>query len=348
MKYSITNLVIIFIALFAVVSCNYNYHIARNLEKEKRYEEANIEYQRAFTRSPSNDNYKLGYLRTAKHTAESLLARYDNYLGQEKYKLAYQRLKQAQTLAPDHPKVNGELRKWYLVLLAGKIDFQFKTLKNQIPLTDRMILEIQFNTSNAKKKLTAQIDYQTRTFSVEDIVYDPNQDLSHLMFYSINSIGVRLISQTYSLNRYEKFIDFKAPLLKNMSGSLSRNGDMLTPIRNQFSSGLTGLFNEGPFWYPSEGIQYSLEMDRNKILVQSEAENIDFLPQVLYMNRKNQRFFFDFGKLEIYQNRVGGLWSFRRAQGETREYIGKLKENLLLDPYLYYRDGAFPFIRKNS
>ncbi len=346
------------LAIGLVQSCNYNYYRGMELEKEERYEEANIEFQRAYTKSPGNTKFRDAYLRTAIKTTEDLLERYDKYLGKKKYLMAFRRLEQARGLTPDHPRILSELKKWYRILLAGKVDLvKIQSLNNQIPLTDQIVLEIHLNTPNITRRLEAPIDYQTRIFSIEDVLYDPPQNL--LMLYSINSIGVKLVNNSiqsgisYQLNQssdsarraqFKKFIDFKIPVLVDVQGALNDRNKNLTPVDKFYPSDLLKHYKDSTYWYPSSGIRYSLELKDDVVRVKSSVDKMDFLPQILYINKKDRRYFLDFGHLQLAQRKMGGLWTFRRTFTEKREYMQDLQNNLILHPYFYYREGGYPFV----
>lgn len=327
-----------------IAGCNYNYHQGLKLEKEGRFEEANVEFHRAYTSSPNNEDFKDAYLRTSVKTTEDLLLRYDQYVHEKKYFMAYRRLEQARTLTPDHPRIIEEQKKWFKILLAGRVDLvQIQSLKNQIPLTDEIILSIRINTPNVSRRLETPIDYQNKTFSVEDILYDPPQDL--LMLYSINSIGVKLVDKSSGREDFKKFIDFKTPAPVKVQGTLESSENGLTPISEFYPVDTLKNANSSSFWYPSRGIRYSLLLDRNEVKVETSEGHIDFPPQMLYINRKDRRYFLDFGQLQLAQQRRGGNWSLKRVVNEDRVYMDDLQKNILLNTYFYFREGGYPFVK---
>lgn len=338
-----TKLIVFLLLIFAVASCNYNYYRGMKLEGEGRFEEANIEFHRAFTSSPNNEDYRDAYLRTAEKTTEDLLERYQRYVKEKKYLMAFRRLEKANALTPDHPTVKDEMKKWYRVLLAGKVDLtEIRSLANQIPLTDQIVLEIRFNTPNITRRLEAPVDYQTKLFSVEDILYDPPQNL--LMLYSINSVGVKLLDTRTRRSQYKKFIDFRIPVLIDVQGELSSYGTDLTSVDQYYPFESWQISGNQSFWYPSKGIRYSLVLNNDKIEVDSSIRKTDFLPQILYINKKDRRYFLDFGHLQLAQKKKGGLWTFRRLVSEDRNYLKELQKNLILNPYFYFREGGYPFV----
>jgi hypothetical protein len=333
--------------LIVLQGCNYNYYSGLELEEQGRFEEANIEFHRAFTGSPSNTKYQQAYQRTAVKTTEDLLIRYDQYVKEKKYLMAYRRLGKANTLTPEHPRVKAELKKWYRILLAGKLDLaQIRSMSNQIPLTDQIILEIRFNTPNATRRLEAPVNYESKIFSVEDVLYDPPQNL--LMLYSINSIGVKLVNKTTRRSQFKKFIDFKTPVLVDVQGKLEGGSNGLSAVAEFYPPELIKGYENNSFWYPSVGVRYSLSLDSDVIRVNSSNNHIDYLPKILYINREDKRYFLDFGHLELAQKKTGGLWTFRRVVSEGREYLKQLEKNLILNPFFYYREGGYPFLKKDT
>ncbi len=331
------------LVLFGIQGCNYNYYRGMELEELGRYEEANIEFHRAYVASPNDEDYKAAFRRTAEKTTEDLLARYERYKEDKQYLMAFRRLEKANALSPGHPTVQAELKKWYRILLAGKVDLvQIRSLSNQVPLTDEIILEIRFNTPNITRRLEAPIDYQTRTFSVEDVLYDPPQNL--LMLYSINSIGVKLVNSSTRQSQFKKFVDFRVPVLVDVQGNLESTQSKLTPVSKFYPFNLLTDDKERQFWYPQAGPRFSLKLDKDRISVNSSVNQIDFLPQILYINREDRRYFLDFGHLQLAQRTSSGVWTIRRNVTEGREYLQELRKNLILNPYFYYREGGYPFV----
>lgn len=363
------------LAIFFVTGCNYNYYKGKNLEKKDRFEEANVEYHRAYTLDPDDDDFKDAYQRTAVKSSDDLLKRYKKYLKEKKYHLAFKRLQQAHDLTPKSEEIKTEMVKWYRILLAGKVDFTFQTLKNQVPLSDFMYLEIHFNTPTPSRRLKALIDNQTKTFMAEDVLYDPPQNL--LMFYTLNSIGVRLenskdillptivtkeqretgqlgtdgkglLRKQYGGVKFQKFVDLRTPALVDIRGRLKTNGDALSPVQDIYPVKILKKANGDSFSYPVRGIRYLLYMTEDTVQVKSSSGYIHFLPQLMYLNKENKRIFLDFGNLEVLQKKSGGQWFFRRNVTAGREYLKDLEKNIILSPYFYYKEGGFPFVKEGE
>jgi hypothetical protein len=348
--------ILFLVSIVMFQGCNYNYYRGTQLEEQERFEEANIEYHRAYTRDPADDDFKTAYYRTALKVADDLMERYDLHINNKKYNLAYELLLKAQGLSPQNEKVVAEFPKWYRILLAGKVRFIFKSLKNQVPLSDEMALQIHFNTPNQGRKLIGKIDSQTQTYFVEDVLYDPPQNL--LMFYTINAIGVNLISKAivnpevnapaFKSNRYMKFVDLRTPALVKIDGSLSTDGKTQISVEEDFPANKITAVNSEQFKFPNRQIRYSLSLENKEIYVKSTTNYIHFLPQILYMNKVSNRMFLDFGELEVYQPKINGSWYFRRVVSNERNYLKDLKKNVLLKPYFYYREGVFLFLKESE
>ncbi|MCP4295615.1 MAG: hypothetical protein GY786_08420 [Proteobacteria bacterium] len=349
-----SNLPTFFVLLLLFTGCNYNYHRGLELEKSGKFEDANIEFQRAYTQSPDDGEFRAAYLRTAKLTSADLMLRYQRFLKAKKFDLAFRKLEQAHALTPGDSLIRSEKKKWFHILIAGKVDFQFKSLRKQIPLTDRMELQILFNTPDPAKRLVAKIDNQTQTFSVEEALYEPPQNL--LMSYTVNSIGVRLAGnyagfssgRSMSNGRLQKFIDFRTPLLTGVEGSLELHENGLVAIEKRFPYELISKSNSDKFQVPRRGERYSINLVDGKVVVQNSGNSINFLPQMLYVNKVNQRIFLDFGNLQLFQGKGSRIWSYRRLVRKERTYLQDLEKKLLLNPFFYFREGAFPFVKAES
>jgi len=330
--------------MVALSGCNYHYHTGLQLGREGRFEEANIEFRRAYTMSPDDADYREAFLRTAAKTSEDLLERYHRYVRDKKYEMAFRRLEQARTLTPHDSRILEELNKWYRILVAGEIDLvQIKSLHNQIPLSDQIQLTVWINTPNALRRLEAPVNYQSGVFYVEDILYDPPQDL--LMMYTLHSIGVKLINDSTGNESIKRFVDFKTPVLIEVRGTLEGADNDLISVSRFYPFEMLRASNTDEFWYPSKTLRYALMLDSDAIKVSSsEGQKIGFLPQILYINKRERRYFLDFGQLQLFQKRVGGAWSFRRLVDRERDYLRKLQQNLLLNTYFYYREGGYPYL----
>lgn len=345
MKLNIRFLLLLIIS-FSFSACSYTYYEGQQLEKEERWEQANIEYHRAYTDDPDDEDFKDAFERTSKKTVIDLLERYKKYLGEKKFNSAYNRLERARVLDPQNEIVLKELKKWVKVLLAGKVSLDFKTLKRELQLADRMQLGVRINTPSPEQRLFARVDDQTGIFFAEDVLYDPPQDL--LMFYSIGSIGVKL-SQSISGGRrfradeFKSFINLRTPVLTKISGKLNAEGNIRKEAGEYYPFEILSKTQTPEAWVPPRGVRYSLELRGDHIEVKSSVKYIDFVPQLMYMNHQERKVFFDFGHIELVQKNAGGAWGFKKKVSEERAYYKLLSENIILNPYFYYKEGAYYF-----
>ena len=326
-------------------SCDYNYYLGQELEKEARFEEANIEYRKAVSSNPDNIQFKNAFKRTSAKTVEDLVIRYKNYLNQKEHLLAYNRLKRAIKLDPKNEYLLEEQKKWFRILSAGKIEFEFRSLRNSLQLADEMQLAVKINTFNQDNRLIADIDNHTGIFVVEDVLYNPPTDL--LMFYSISSIGIKLVnvfSNTKS-DEYKSLVSLRTPVLTKISGNLNLPDNQLKQVNQYWPFELLKKQESKEFWYPPNRLlRYTLKLEGNRILVSSSNSKLDFLPQIIYMNKKDRRIFVDFGNLKMEQTQIDGRWSFRRKINQERLYLKYLEKNVILSPYFYFREGGYPFV----
>jgi hypothetical protein len=146
----------------------------------------------------------------------------------------------------------------------------------------------------------------------------------------------------------KKFIDFKTPILTEVKGLLQMRGENLQAIDKQYPYQLISQSNSDNFEVPSQGGRYSVNLNGKMVKINSTNGNINFLPQMLYINKLNQRIFLDFGNLEVSQDEKKQIWSFRRVVKQERDYLIDLKKSILLTPYFYFREGAFPFVKESS
>jgi len=324
-------------------SCNYNYWTGKDLEEEGRIEEANIEYHRALTYSPGDDDFREAFDRTAIKTSLDLLERYRNFLYLGKFRIAYDRLSKARSLNPENQEIKAELGKWTHVLLAGKLDLSFKSLKHQVPLSDEMEIQVMLNSPNPNEVLTARVNPQNSTFAVEDQIYNAN--IQYLMSYSFNAIGIKLVRKNPTREHFQKFVDFRKPVITGVKGGLkSTGGSKLKKVVKLFPLQILKRNNKTRDWVPRPAVEYNARLAGDRIVI-GKVKNIAFLPQMMYLNQQEKRILLDFGQVEVRQKKFGGLWRFRRKVNQDRSYLDDIQKNILLKPFFYYREGGFPFVK---
>jgi len=222
--------------------CNYNYWLGKNLEEQKRYEEAYEKYQAAYVSSPSNEKYKAARDRTAISTAQDLAERYFSALQKNDFYNAYFFLNRSLSLDPNNISMRLEEANWFQVLILGQFQVNQEDLKKKVMQSGEISLSADFYSSKIDQILRADIDHVTGVFFLEDVLYKPVFSL--LSFYSLQSVGLRykpINSQLYvapkkndantsqsGLNKpdefiaesYQAFVDLKNSRVEETKGEL--------------------------------------------------------------------------------------------------------------------------------
>ena len=178
---------------------------------------------------------------------------------------------------------------------------------------------------------------------MEDQIYNAN--IQYLMSYTFNSIGIYLVRKNPTREHFQKFVDFKRPVITGVKGGLDpKGGSDLKRVDQLFPYGILKQSNGTVDWVPRQGMEYEARLAGDRIQVKKTAQ-IDFLPQMMYLNQMEKRILLDFGQVEVSQKKFGGLWRFRRKVEKERDYLADIQKNILLKPYFYYREGGFPFVK---
>ena len=330
--------------LFFLVGCNYYYHQGLKLEKEQWNEEANIAYQRAMNEDPDDKKFQKAFLRTAKATVKDLMERYFLYLQEKKLPEAYVLLKKAISLTPLEETVVTERKKWTKVLLIGKLDFQFQDLQAFLALKQQMYLTLRWNRPYPGDFLKATVDLDKGIFFVEDVLYKAEEKL--YFFYTLHSIGISSQEKEFLNNRssheeFFPFISLGTPLLKQINGELTlQTENKITSVKSFFSKSWEQKKEALNSW-PLAPIEYEVFLQGNSIEVTSNINANIFLPQALYINQTNQRVLLDFGHLILQQDGTKNYWRLERKFQKKPAYITTLQKNMILLPYMFFREGAF-------
>ena len=339
-------LVLLLFLSFIEIGCSYHYQQGKELELEKRWEEAAIEYRMAFVADPKDEDIIAALERANKQVAQDNMLRYREYLEQKQYKKAYRRLEAATLQDPSLQEAQKELKLWLKVLLAGKVEFEFDRLQSNIQLADEMQLQFLINTPTGKI-LTATISNESGLFFVEDLVYQ--QLTSTLTQYSVNSIGLKVSRKTSSgFNRknFNKFINFRGIAADNVSGNLQEDSEVVNNVlAHRPLLKTTSEVSEEP-WIPPRLVRYQIALEGNKVQVLSESKRLEFVPEVLYVNRDQRRIFVDFGAYHLKMESQSRQWSIQRQNYQTTEddYFYLFVKNLALNPYFFYREGAYQYV----
>ncbi|MGK5091647.1 hypothetical protein WDW89_06460 [Deltaproteobacteria bacterium TL4] len=332
--------------LSLLVGCSFHYYEGQDLEEQKRWEEASIEYHLAFVDDPADVEIQAALQRTNEHVAKENMTRYHEYLAQRQYKKAYRRLEAASVQDPKLEDAQKELQHWAKVLIAGKVSFEFDRLQANVRLADEMQLQFLMNTP-VGEVLTADISNESGVFFVEDILY--RQPTEMLTQYSLNSIGLNLIRKTpsgFSQKTFKKFINFRGTGAEQVIGQLEKSdSDELKGVLDHRVQLLTPQSASTEPWLPPRLVPYKLSLSGAQIQVLDDEKRLEFVPSVLYVNRKQGRGFVDFGSYRLKLN-TNGQWSIQRQTYQKREddYYYQFSKNLALNPYFFYREGAYRYV----
>ena len=375
-KSSLITMRCLILLLFALSfsGCNYNYYLAKQERAKSNYEIANVYFHRAFSSDPDDQEFIDAYLQNSVDTSTVLLKRYSRYIEEKKYLPAYFLLQRAKELksAQDEDKIKQEEKKWLKVLIAGKINYEFDRVPEYASGSSRFAIAIRFNTPNSDL-LVAEIDPLTGLYFVEDYLYDPPQE--YLMFYTINSIGVKTQTSIDSLrdridtkvesstgkekqrikisnagdnltsDDFIEFINFSVPVVTEAKGELDY-GDKYLSLQDNFIPSSAPQLGEA--WSPERGIRFSALLDGERIVINSNSLEIDFSPELLFYNTKANLSFLDFGEKNVILSSDLNLWKIQAVRSEGLGYREKLLKNKLLLSYLTANNGVYPFIKEKS
>ena len=328
-----------------LASCNYNYYLGLQLEEKELYEEANIEYQRAYIQDPYQQEFKEKFLFTAKKTSQNLLQRYYKKLQQKEYFNAYQLLRRTVTLTPNEKNVQEELKKWQQVLIAGRINLQFVSFPYKIGKIEKVNFIIQFNTPFTQRKISAIVHPTTGIFYVEDVLYNPTDSL--YLFYSINRIGIeRVLPETVSFISDENidFIRFKTPVLNSSSGSLQHKLQKSIFLTVDTVEKFLQKQENLPLWFPPSNIEYQVLLNPDGVKVDSAVERGEFLPQQIFFSSRYNTVFLNFGAYEVKYIEDKSIWGINRTYNDTSSFIQELYKYFLLYKYFVDIDSAYPIL----
>jgi tetratricopeptide (TPR) repeat protein len=335
--------------LAALAGCSYDYARGQSLEAQERWEEAAIAYRLAYVGDPNDPDYREALQRTNKVVARENFERYQAYLAGKEFQKAYARLSDAARQDPELEAVRQEERKWIRVLVAGQVRLSFESLRTNLSLADEISLIARFNTPNPGQTIEAEIDIDSGIFFVEDLLYDPPDQL--LAYYTLNSIGVNLVQGASSTRQFTsteavRLINFRAPVLERFGGTLvfDQKGE-LKPILEHRQTIADPLVKPA-YWFPPVNMRYTLSAESPRIYATDEAKRTDFLPRFLYFNRESRRLFVGFGHYEIMQDPISRKWGITRLPLQERDYFLALSRNVALQPYFFYHGPVIEFVER--
>lgn len=321
---------IIFFCLFCY-GCNYNYYLGKQLEAKENYEEASIEYSRAYFNNPSNSKYKAAYERNAKKSITIFRERYLAQIKKKNYYSAYKTLEKSVFLVPDNDFFSKEQQNWQKLILVGSVIISTGKDIGNLVEGSKIYPVIRFNRINSENYLEATIS-PTGFFVVEDLLYKPNKE--KYLNYTINSISIKLLPFSSSKQAvilrdsfiYRNLIEFKKPVLREVKGDFSKLANGLKQ-RDQVEK----ASSKKDFWYPSQDFFYATEIKGSKIVIKTTEQRDEFLPWLFYFSK--QRAILDFGELKIQKKPRSFLWGISRNK-QNSDYFAELNQNYYYSLYI--------------
>lgn len=326
--------------------CNLNYYEGKLRESQNRWEEAAIQYHLAVIKDPGDDDFRAAYDRAIRQTARENMERYKEYLANKEFTKAYNRLVDAARQDPSLEAATAEQAKWLRVLVAGQINFDFKSLQANTHLADEIRLTVRINTPNPGEVIETEIDVDSGVFFVENLLYDRPNEL--LTYYTLNAIGVTLVqgktrSKQFSSKDFVRMVNFRVPALESPPQSLSFQGDgKLESVADQRRALAPDRWDPQA-WAPPVAPRFQVAVEGNRIRVQTPYGRSDFTPRFLYVNRKDRRIFVDFGRYSVRQDEGTRRWGLTRQSLTDNDYFPQFSRNVALQPYFYYRDGVLAY-----
>jgi len=337
---------LLFLIPLFIVGCSFNYDQGLELEKQERWAEAAIEYRIAAVENPDDEDISAALKRMNVHVAQENFESYQQYLQQKEFHKAYRRLETALIQNPDLSPAREEMRKWWHLLITGKVELEFDRLSSNLRLAEEMILQVRFNTPNGKI-LSGNISSETGIYFLEDVVY--RTQAKQLAEYSINTIGLKIKRKSslgYVRNEFKKFVNFRELSPLEVSGKITDNS--LNTPQNVLDHRPVLISDREALatWQPPRLVSYELRFEGDTIKVISASKRGEFAPAVLYLNKSDLRANLDFGVSQLKMDASGRKWSIRRKTYRTAEddYYYGLSSNLSLNRYFYY-DRVFRFIQ---
>ena len=336
------------LALFLVmttVGCSFHYDQGLDLESEGRFEEASIEYHRAYVDDPNDLEIQEALVRVNRKVARDNFQRYKKFLQKKLYHKAFSRLQSILRQDQELKEAQEELKHWTKILLTGKINFEFKRLGMNLRLAEKMKLQVHLN-SPSGELLRGEVSYESGIFIVEDLLYQTARE--KLTEYTLNTIGLELHqkdSRGFTKEQFERFIYFRTLVPGSVEGRLNGISESVKKVMDQrphlFQRTDSGL----KAWFPPRLVRYQIRLDQNQIQILNSEKRREFAPEVLYLNSGGGRAFVDFGVLELKRDEERRKWSIRRKTYllDSDDYFPELSRNLALSRYFQY-EQAYRFV----
>ncbi len=344
---------IIYFLVFFTVSCNYNYHLGLQYEKDTRYEESYEELRKALLRSPTNSKYLAASNRVGIVLVQDMYERYQEALSANNYSAAHFLLERGLSIDPSNRDFLNESPNWYKVLMVGQVMIDLSQLNFNTWL-ENMKLTVEFNQPDQENNLTSTINSNNGFFTKLVYIYKPT--FSFISLYSIKRIGINYVSYLerfsnpiaaegdkkaslslpeLTTDSFQPIIDFSTSRINQANGEI--NWENFTSS-GDIKSALPSIVDDT--WYSPSDLDYSLSLNKDQVTINGPLSVAPFLPATVYINKKNQSFLIDFGKLEVKKVASSEGWSIQRTRDESLLRFNLLANNLVFKPYSIY-DGGY-------
>ena len=338
-------------ALLLLGGCNFFFARGQALELENRWEEAAIQYHLAVIEDPEVEEYREALKRAQKVVAKENIELYRRFLSKKQFRKAYQRLLDASRQDPGLEDAKTELAKWLRVLVAGRIKLDFRFLRSNVSLADEIKLMVRLNTPKPGEIIRAEINLDTGTFFVEDLLYDRPDQL--LTYYSLNAMGLELVHgrshiRKFTSREFQRFVNFRTPVLDKVSGrlALAKGGEAKPVLEHRTTIADAGRAKN--YQEPVPSPRYSLTFRDQQVLVSGKQGADNFTPRFIYVNKQDRRIFVDFGHYEAKLDSATRKWRVARLPISSDDYFPAFSENIALQPYFFYREGVLAFVANGS
>ena len=333
------------LCLILLAGCSFHFDQGRELEAEERWEEAAIEYRRAYVDDPYNHEVQEALQRVNRKVARGNLVRYREYLDRREYRKAYARLENVLVQDPDLENAQSELEQWRSILLTGKVQMEFSRVREKLRLAEKMRMEVHLN-SPSGEVLKGEISNENGIFIIEDLLYRTAPE--RLSEYTLNSIGLFLVrrdNRGFSTDKFKRFINFRILVPGSVEGRLHQNKPSPKKKVSEHRQVLHGIESILNPWFPPRLVRYGIQLDQDRIRVVTAQKRREFAPDVLYLNNRGNRAFLDFGTLEMELNKKTRKWSIHRKpyRNPSDDYFEDLSRNLALNRYFSY-DQVYRFV----
>lgn len=334
-------------ATLLLSACNFHYSRGQALEFENRWEEAAIEYHLAAIEDPDVEEILEALERARKVVAKENLVLYRKFLAQKQFRKAYGRLLDASRQDPNVEGLKPEMAKWVRVLVAGRVEFEFEFLRANVSLADEIRLMVRLNTPNPREIIEAEINLDTGTFFVENLLYDrPDQLLAN---YSLNAMGLALVHgrsriRRFTSKQFQRFVNFRIPVLDGVEGKISLEKGAEAKFVRHHRETIMEPGDKSKYQYPAPNPHYSLKFQGRRVLVSSKRGPSNFTPRFIYLNKQDRRIFVDFGHYQVQLQQRTRKWKIARLPVAENDYFIKFSENIALQPYFFYREGVLVFV----